>query len=69
MEGFINAKVLVEALRRAGKNLTRAGFVKALESIRGEGLGGLSVTYGPGDHAGSMFVELTMIGKDGKFLR
>ncbi|MGV3742507.1 MAG: ABC transporter substrate-binding protein, partial [Burkholderiaceae bacterium] len=69
MEGYINAKVLVEALKRAGPNPTRTGFAKALESIRNEDLGGLSVTYGPNDHAGSIFVELTMIGKDGKFIR
>ncbi len=69
MEGFINAKVLVEALQRAGRNLTRSGFTKALESIRNEDLGGLSVTYGPTDHAGSIFVELTMIGKEGQFIR
>ena len=69
MEGFINAKVLVEALKRAGPNPTRAGFAKALESFRNEDLGGLSVTYGPNDHAGSVFVELSMIGKDGQFIR
>jgi branched-chain amino acid transport system substrate-binding protein len=69
MEGFINAKVLVEGLQRAGRNLTRSGFAKALESIKNEDLGGLTVTYGSNDHAGSTFVDLTMIGVDGKFLR
>jgi branched-chain amino acid transport system substrate-binding protein len=69
VEGFINAKVLVEALKRDGPDPTRSRFVKALESIRHEDLGGLTVTYGPNDHAGSTFVELTMIGMDGKFLR
>jgi ABC-type branched-subunit amino acid transport system substrate-binding protein len=33
LEGFINAKVLVEGLRRTGRNLTREGFLDALESI------------------------------------
>jgi ABC-type branched-subunit amino acid transport system substrate-binding protein len=69
MEGFVNAKVMVEALRRAGRNLTREGFVRALESMQRVDLGGLMVTYGPDDHTGSEFVELTMIGKDGRFLR
>jgi hypothetical protein len=32
-------------------------------------LGGLMVTYGPDDHTGSEFVELTMINKDGRFIR
>lgn len=69
MEGFVNAKVLVEALRRAGPKLTREGFVRALESMQRVDFGGLMVTYGPDDHTGSEFVELTMIGKDGKFVR
>lgn len=69
MEGFVAAKVLVEGLRRAGRNLTREGFIQALESMRKLDLGGLMVDYGPGDRTGSEFVELTMIGRDGRFIR
>lgn len=69
IEGFVNAKVLVEGLRRAGPNLTREGFVRALESMQRVDFGGLMVTYGPDDHTGSEFVELTMIGKNGRFIR
>jgi len=69
MEGFVAAKVMVEGLRRAGRNLTRNGFVRAMESIHKLDLGGLMVSYSDTDHTGSEFVELTMIGKDGRFLR
>ncbi|HZW11802.1 MAG TPA: ABC transporter substrate-binding protein [Noviherbaspirillum sp.] len=69
MEGFINAKVMVEGLKRAGPKLTREGFLRAMESMRRVDFGGLMVTYGPDDHTGSEFVELTMIGKDGRFMR
>ncbi|MGH8808871.1 MAG: ABC transporter substrate-binding protein [Noviherbaspirillum sp.] len=69
MEGFVNAKTLVEGLRRAGPKLTRDGFIRALESMQRTDFGGLMVTYGPDDHSGSEFVELTMIGKDGRFVR
>lgn len=69
MEGFVAAKVLVEGLRRAGRNLTRESFIRAMESMRKVDLGGLLVTYGPDDHTGSEFVELTMIGKGGRFVR
>ena len=69
MEGYVNAKVLVEGLRRAGPKLTREGFIRALESMQRVDFGGLMVTYGPDDHTGSEFVELTMIGRDGKFVR
>jgi branched-chain amino acid transport system substrate-binding protein len=69
MEGYINAKVLVEGLRRAGHNLTREGFVRALESMQRVDLGGLMISYSARDHTGSDFVELTMIGRNGRFVR
>ncbi|MGN6388921.1 MAG: ABC transporter substrate-binding protein [Burkholderiaceae bacterium] len=69
MEGFVAAKVLVEGLQLAGRNLTREGFIRAMESIRHQDLGGLMVSYGPNDHTGSEFVELTMIGRNGSFVR
>jgi branched-chain amino acid transport system substrate-binding protein len=69
MEGFVSAKVLVEGLQRAGHNLTRESFMHALESIHKEDLGGLMLTYGPNRHTGSEYVELTIIGKGGRFLR
>lgn len=69
MEGFVNAKVVVEGLRRAGRNLTREGFIKALESMQRVDLGGILITYASDDHTGSDFVELTIIGRDGRFIR
>jgi branched-chain amino acid transport system substrate-binding protein len=69
MEGFVSAKVLVEGLRRAGRDLRRENFIRALESMRNVDLGGLAVNYGPNDHSGSDFVELTLIGRDGHFIR
>ena len=69
LEGFIAAKVMVEGLRRAGRDLTRERLVTALESMSDYDVGGFSVTYSPTDHTGSRFVELTAIGKDGVFVR
>jgi ABC-type branched-subunit amino acid transport system substrate-binding protein len=69
MEGFLTAKVMVEALRRAGKNPTREGLVDALERMQDVDLGGFYVSYSPKNHAGSRFVDLTIIGRNGKFLR
>lgn len=69
MEGFIAAKVLVKGLQGAGRNLTREGFIRSMESIQKYDLGGLVVSYSPTDHTGSEFVELTMIGKNGNFIR
>ena len=69
LEGYIAAKVLVEGLRRAGKDLTREKFIAAMEEIRDFDVGGYTVTFSPTDHNGSRFVELTVIGKDEGFLR
>ena len=68
MEGFLTAKVMVEGLRRAGKNPTREGLVDALEQMHDVDLGGFYVSYSPTNHAGSRFVDLTIIGRNGKFL-
>ncbi len=69
LEGFIAAKVMVEGLRRAGKNLTRDGFIKAMESLDPYDAGGFKVVYGPGNHNGSTFVDLTIISRNQKFVR
>ncbi|MBC7500150.1 MAG: ABC transporter substrate-binding protein, partial [Herminiimonas sp.] len=44
MEGFVNAKVLVEGLRRAGRNLSRESFIRGLESMQRVDLGGVLIT-------------------------
>jgi ABC-type branched-subunit amino acid transport system substrate-binding protein len=69
LEGFIAAKVLVEGLRRAGPDLTREKFITAMETMRDFDLGGFWITFTPASHSGSKFVELTVIGKDERFLR
>ena len=68
LEGFIAAKVLVEGLRKAGKALTREALVTALESGKID-VGGFAVQYAPDNHDGSRFVDLTMIARNGKFIR
>jgi len=69
VEGYTTAKVLVEGLRRAGKDPTGEKVRAALEGIRGYDLGGLEVGYSASDHTGLDFVDLSIINKDGKFTR
>ena len=69
MEGFAGAKVLVEALRRAGPKPTRERIVAALGNMSHYDLGGLELGFGPGDRTGLNFVELSIIGSDGRFRR
>jgi len=69
LEGFIVAKVMVESLKRAGRDLTREKLVVALESMNNVDLGDFIVSFSPTNHSGSKFVDLTMIGRDGKFIK
>lgn len=67
LESYISAKVLAEAMRRAGPNLTRETLIKALDSMQNFDAGGYVVDFNPKEHNGSKFVELTAIGKSGRF--
>ncbi len=67
-EEFLGAKVLVEGLRRAGPNPTRASLIKALESMGNFDMGGARVGYSATNRIGSRFVEVTVIGGTGKLL-
>jgi branched-chain amino acid transport system substrate-binding protein len=69
LEGYVNAKVTAEGLRRAGRNLTRAGFMAAMDTLRKHDLGGMEVAFGNGAASGSRLVELTMISADGRLIR
>jgi ABC-type branched-subunit amino acid transport system substrate-binding protein len=69
LEGFAGAKVLVEGLRRAGPQPTRAKLQQALDGFRKVDIGGLEVTYGPTDHTGLDYADLSIINADGKFRR
>ena len=69
VEGYTTAKVLVEGLRRAGKDPSGEKVRAALEGIRNFDLGGLELSYSASDHTGLDFVDLSIINKDGKFTR
>lgn len=69
MEGFAAAKVLVEGLRRAGARATREGVAAAFNAISSYDLGGMTLGYGPSDHSGLDYAELSIIGADGRFKR
>ena len=69
LEGYAAAKVLVEGLRRAGAKPTREKLIAALNGLNKFDIGGLQVSYSPTDHTGLSFVELSIIGPDGKFRR
>jgi branched-chain amino acid transport system substrate-binding protein len=69
LEGFASAKVLVEAVRRAGAKPSRERIQSALEGLRKFDIGGLEVSYSQEDHTGLDFADLSIISADGKFRR
>jgi branched-chain amino acid transport system substrate-binding protein len=55
LEGFVDAMVLVEGLKRAGKDLTREGLIRGIESVHQLDLGlgpQLKLDYSAKDHKG-----------------
>jgi branched-chain amino acid transport system substrate-binding protein len=66
MEGYIAAKVIVEAVRRQKPHPTREGMVAALDGMDNYNLGGYVVGFKPGMRSGSRFVELSIISGAGK---
>lgn len=69
LEGYINARVFAEALQRAGKNPSRAAFIDATWSLRKLDIGGFEINATTPERNASRFLELTLIGRDGRFLR
>lgn len=68
LEGYINAKVLVEGLKRAGRDLDRETFIDAIETIRQLDLGIANpLSFNSRDHQGLERVYFTYL-KNGKFV-
>ena len=67
--GYINGRVLSEAVRAAGANPTPATLAAALEKLGKLDLGGYALQYGPGRHHGSSFTEITILGPKGRYIR
>jgi branched-chain amino acid transport system substrate-binding protein len=65
LEGYFAAKVMTEALRRGG-DASREALVRALEAMREVNFDGFRMDFGPNDHNALQFVELTVVGRDGK---
>lgn len=69
LEGYVSTKVLVEGLKRTGTNPAPDTLKKALETFKSLNLGGIVVRYAPADHQGLTFSELSMLRKDGGYIR
>jgi ABC-type branched-subunit amino acid transport system substrate-binding protein len=69
LEGYINARVFVDVLKRIAGPLKRPSFIDAAWGLRRLDLGGFEIGFDkPGGNA-SHFVELTLVSRGGKFIR
>ena len=69
LEGYLSAKIVAEALRRAGPNPTRASIMEKLESFGEFDLGGFRVNYSPTRRSGSSYVDISIVDRIGRILR
>lgn len=69
LEACFGAQILAEGLRRADRPVTPRKLRDALSTLGSHDLGGFRLTFAPGAHHGSSFVELAMVTRDGKMMR
>ncbi len=67
IEACIAAKILVEGIRRGGKDVTRESIYKGLQALGTYDAGGYVVRYSDTERHGSTYVDLAVIGKGGVF--
>jgi ABC-type branched-subunit amino acid transport system substrate-binding protein len=68
LEGYIAARVMARGLESAGKALTRARFIEAMNNMRNFDMGGFIVSFSSTNHSGSTMVDTTIIDVNGGFV-
>lgn len=68
LESCIAAKVLVEGLKKAGKDVSRESLQKSLAALGRVETGGFVVEFKPGFHHGGKYVDIAVIRKNGELL-
>lgn len=67
-EGYICAKILAEALKKAGKDLTTERLISTIESIKDLDIGtGQPISFAPSEHQGSHKVWATVLDATGQY--
>ena len=69
MEGYVAARTVGEALKRAGGSVNGDSLIAALESLRELNLGGFYVDFGAQKRSGSKYVDMTILTAEGRVRR
>jgi ABC-type branched-subunit amino acid transport system substrate-binding protein len=67
--GYLAARFLIEVLRRAAPNISSDNIIRTIQGIRNFDLGGTLLNFSPTNHHGTNWVEITIVGPDGRFMR
>ncbi|WP_372999928.1 ABC transporter substrate-binding protein [Sulfurimonas sp.] len=67
LEGFLSAKLVVEALKLSGESLNRKSFIKSFEELPSNSLDGLEISLSENDHQAMGSVYLTTF-KNGELI-
>ena len=68
LEGYMTAKAMVMSLRATGRDLSRDKWLRTMSDARFD-LGGVIARYKDGDHEGLRFVDLSIVGSEGRFVQ
>jgi len=68
LEGYLAARVVVEAIKRIHGPPSREGMIAALDQINKTNIGGLNFDFSNGKREGSAFVQIGIIGPQGKLM-
>ncbi len=66
LEACIAAKVLVEGMKRSGKEVTRESLQKALSALGRVDVGGVTILFKPGFRHGGTYVDIAVIRLNGE---
>lgn len=67
-EGYLSAQVMIEALRRCGRDLTRPKMHAALRGLKTR-LAGMEIDFTGGHETGSRYIDLVQVTHEGRFVR
>ena len=67
--GYLGACFLIEALRRASPRITPDNIIQSIQNLHNWSLGGNLLNFGPGQHHGNAWAEITIVNADGRFVR
>lgn len=68
LEGYVNAQLMIEALKKVGRNPSRSELRESISTLRSIDLGGYRVDFSSRSSVGSDYVELGVLSRSGRLV-